>query len=254
VIGAGSRDHALQGWRGQPASSAGCPFFCGALARSAPCRTAARAAILILSLLACPLSAAQHAMSRTATPSFRSEPVSQTPAASTRIEDGPVALEVTLSMPKADTVALHYRLRNDGPHALAVFDRGDRHAVLSGRQAPGAIGAPTFEQRDGGDVVLRHVALPAPADPTGPASPRTPLALHLAAGASLEGEFRFVIPTAAPPARVRWCLGVAPFEQERFFAPERAAGVEVWQASDASAQRELCTPWFDCARGTFAER
>ena len=174
------------------------------------------------------------------------------PGSTTLIEDGPLSLEVALSMPTAETVLLRYRLRNSGPAAVAVFDRGDRHAVLSGRQQAGAVGAPTFEERNG-DVVLRHVARPAPAGPTGPTSPATPLALRLAPGGTLDGEFRFTIPAAKPPARLRWCLGVAPFEQERFAMPEQGSAGEVWQALDPGSQRELCTPWFDRAQGGFVD-
>jgi len=181
-----------------------------------------------------------------------SRPMHPTTSASSSVEDGHLRLEVQLSMPSADTVELRYLLRNAGEAAVAVFDRGDRHAVLSGRQAKGAVAAPSFEDAGDGTVVLRHVARPAAAGPTGPTSPHTPLALKLDAGAVLEDGFRFAIPSSAPQ-RLRWCLGVAPFEQDRFFAPERGAGVEVWQTTDASAQRELCTPWFDCARGAFAE-
>ena len=174
------------------------------------------------------------------------------PTASTRIQDRGVLLDVQLSMPAADTVALRYRLRNGGTQPLAVFDRGDRHAVLSGRQARGGIGAPVFEPTGEGDVVLRHVARAAPTGPTGPTSPPTPLALRLEPGAVLEDGFVYSIPVPAP-RRLRWCLGVAGFSQQGFFAPEPGDKGDVWQASDPGAQRELCTPWFDCARGAFVE-
>ncbi len=172
--------------------------------------------------------------------------------ASTRIEDNGVVLEVELSMPASDTVQLGYRLRNGGTQPLAVFDRGDRHAVLSGRQARGGMGAPLFEETGGGDMVLRHVAPAAPAGPTGPTSPATALALRLEPGGVLEDGFVYPIPVS-PPRRLRWCLGVAGFSQEDFFGPEAGARGEVWQASDTGGQRELCTPWFDCARGVFVE-
>ncbi|MGJ4728721.1 hypothetical protein [Luteimonas sp. SDU101] len=172
----------------------------------------------------------------------------------TRIQAGAIALEATLSMSEGDVVQVRYRLRNGGPDALAVFDRGDRHAVLAGRQVPGAIGAPTVEELDDGAVVLRHVARPLPAGPTGPTSPPTPLALRLAAGATLEGEFRFAVPASVSPARLRWCLGVAPFDPERFAAPEQTAAGEVWQALDIGGQRELCTLWFDRGQGRFVDR
>lgn len=175
------------------------------------------------------------------------------PSSTTRVQDGALALDVALSMPTAESVVLRYRLRNGGEGAVAVFDRGDRHAVLSGRMQAGAVGAPTFEERGNGDVVLRHVAQPAPAGPTGPSSPATPLALRVAPGETLDGEFRFTIPGAAPPARLRWCLGVAPFEQERFAVPEQSNAGEVWQALDSGNQRELCTPWFDRGQGGFVD-
>ena len=185
-------------------------------------------------------------------PTQPSKPMHPTTSASTSVEDGDLHLDVQMSMPAADTVELRYRLRNGGQAAVAVFDRGDRHAVLSGRQGKGAVAAPSFEDTGDGGVVLRHVARPVATGPTGPTSPHTPLALKLEAGAVLEDGFRFSIPSSAPQ-RLRWCLGVAPFEQDRFFAPERGAGGEVWQTTDASAQRELCTSWFDRARGVFAE-
>lgn len=174
------------------------------------------------------------------------------PTASTRIEDRGVLLDVQLSMPAADTVELRYRLRNGGAQPLAVFDRGDRHAVLSGRQARGGMGAPVFERLADGDLVLRHSAPPASAGPTGPTSPPTPLALRLDPGAVLEDGFVYPIPGSAP-RRVRWCLGVAGFSKDGFFGPEPGAKGDVWQASDPGAQRQLCTPWFDCARGAFIE-
>ncbi len=172
--------------------------------------------------------------------------------ASTRIEDRGVVLDVELSMPARDTVQLRYRLRNGGTQPLAVFDRGDRHAVLSGRQARGAMGAPLFEETGAGDVVLRHEARTAPTGPTGPTSPATPLALRLEPGAVLEDGFVSPIPVS-PPRRLRWCLGVAGFSEEGFFGPEPGDKGDVWQASDPGVQRQLCTPWFDCARGVFVE-
>src|SRR5690606_40295600 len=126
------------------------------------------------------------------------------------------------------------------------------HAARRGRQPSGPVAAATAEDTGDGAVVRRHVARPGPVGPTGPTGRHTPIALKLEAGGVLEDGFRYSIPSS-PPQRLRWCLGVAPFEQDRFFAPERAAGVEVWQAADTSAQRELCTPWFDCARRAFAE-
>ncbi|WP_187471052.1 hypothetical protein [Luteimonas viscosa] len=195
-----------------------------------------------------PSSVAEH-------PAHQVEPMAESAPASTRVEDGATRLDATFLPLSADTLRVRYRLRNGGEAPLAVFDRGNRHAVLTGRQASGALGAPTFEEAGGGDVVLRHVALPeARGGPTGPTVPMTPLALKLDPGAILEGEFTFAIPSATPPGRLRWCLGVAPFERERFFSREQAEAGETWQAGEEAvqAQRMLCTPWFDMAAGSFA--
>lgn len=174
---------------------------------------------------------------------------------STKVEDADTRLEVSFASPSPGAVQVRYRLHNGGEAPLAVFDRGNRHAVLTKRQAAGAIGAPTFEEAGGDDVVLRHVALPSSTGgPTGPTLPATPLALKLAPGATLASGFSFSIPTSTPPKRVRWCLGVAAFDDGHFFSPETAADGEVWQADDDAvrSQRTLCTPWFDLAAGEFA--
>lgn len=183
------------------------------------------------------------------------ESMSESSPASTHVDDEGLRLDVGFSAPSDDTVQVRYRLHNEGDAPLAVFDRGNRHAVLAKRQAPGAVGAPTFEETGGGDVVLRHVALPRAGGPTGPTLPPTPLALKLEPGASIEGEFAFSIPSSAPPKRVRWCVGVAPFDDAEFFSPEATEAGEVWQAGDGAVarQRRLCTPWFGMAAGRFEE-
>jgi len=183
------------------------------------------------------------------------ESMSESSPASTHVDGEGLRLDVDFSALSSDTVQVRYRLRNDGAAPLAVFDRGNRHAVLTKRQAPGAIGAPTFEETGGGDVVLRHVALLQASGPTGPTLPPTPLALKLEAGASIEGEFVFPIPASAPLKRVRWCVGVAAFDDAGFFSPEATDAGEVWQAGDGAIarQRVLCTSWFGMAAGRFEE-
>lgn len=173
--------------------------------------------------------------------------------ATTTLHDGPLALRVTLAMDGPESVRVRYRLDNGDDAAWMVFDRGHRQAVLTRRQRPGAIAAPSFEEVGGGDVVLRHVASSPAGGFTGPTLPATPLALRLDPDASLEGEFAFAIPATTPPRRVRWCLGVAPFDAEAFLAPETVAAGSLWQAGDgaARAQRTLCTPWFDVAARAF---
>ena len=216
---------------------------------------AARAGILCLALAATHANAYDDAPAagRAATPR-QVEPMNAASPASTRVDDADAQLEASVASPAPDTVQVRYRLRNAGAAPLAVFDRGDRHAVLTGRQPAGAVGVPTFEDVGGGDVVLRHVASPSQRGGfTGPTLPATPLALKLAPGDTLAGEFLFSIPASMPPRRVRWCLGVAAFDGAHFFSPETTADGEVWQANDSAlrAQRTLCTPWFDLASGAF---
>lgn len=153
--------------------------------------------------------------------------------------------------PVRRTLRVDYRLRNTGPAPLAVFDRGDRHAVASGRLPLGAIAEPTV-QTLGDDLVLSHVALPLPHP--APVSPPTPLARRLAPGAESAAQFEFALPGLQTPRRLRWCLGVAGFDEQRFSAPQRVGEIELWRASFALAQSQqrLCTPWFDLATARFA--
>ena len=168
------------------------------------------------------------------------------------VADGPVRLAAGFAYePRSGTVRVRYRVENTGPQAVAVFDRGHRHAVLSGRQPPGAVGEPTFVEERPGEVTLRHIALPLP-DPA-PTSPPSPMAARLEPGANLDGEFAYAPPTDAEPRRVRWCLGVAPVDAALFDMPEESGGVSVWRASFdvVDSQQQLCTPWYDVATGTF---
>lgn len=174
---------------------------------------------------------------------------------SSLVERDGLRLEIGIGVPAPGTVRVRYRLHNTGKAPLAVFDRGDRHAVLTGRQQAGAIGAPLVLQVAEGDVELRHVARRERAGFTGPTVPATPLALQLAPGAAVEGGFSAALPsTTAPLRRVRWCLGVAPFEDAAFFAAENVESGRIWQAGDGAvaAQQSLCTPWFDLATLAFA--
>lgn len=215
----------------------------------------ASAAGLAVSLaLACVQAPAYDGTARPAASAAQVDAMSETSPATARVEGDPASLEATMTAPTPESVRVRYRLRNTGATPLAVFDRGNRQAVLAGRQASGAIAAPSFEELAGGDVVLRHVARAATRGvATGPTLPATPLALKLDPGAALEGEFAFAIPASAPPKRVRWCLGVAPFDAEAFVLPDASQEGEVWQATDAAvaAQQQLCTPWFTMATGRF---
>lgn len=172
-------------------------------------------------------------------------------APSATIEGEGVRLEATLQAPAGGPVQVRYRVHNAGGEDLAVFDRGNRHAVLTGRRQTGEVGEPMFREDGEGGLVLSHIAMPLPDPP--PTLPPVPLAARLAPGAVLEGEFAFSPLTATPPRRVRWCLGVGEFSEEAYFGQEQAGGVEVWRAPfDAAANQQLiCTPWFDVASGTF---
>lgn len=187
-------------------------------------------------------------------PSGERQAMSKARSASTLVQRDGVRLEASIEPEMPNAVRVRYRLRNTGQASLAVFDRGDRHAVLTGRQEAGAIGAPHVLQAAEGSVELRHLALPPPAGFTGPTVPATPLALQLAPGAVLAGEFSTTLPSSAPPRRVRWCLGVAPFDDTAFFAAEDVEAGRIWQAGAeaVAGQQLLCTPWFDLAAQSAA--
>ena len=197
------------------------------------------------------------AIAATSSSSFAAEPdrtmsaSSSAAAAKTQVQGQGATLDAAFAYDSGRRVLrVNYRVHNTGAASLAVFDRGDRHAVASGRQKAGAIAAPTV-QGEGDDIVLNHIAraLPRPA----PVSPPTPLAVKLAAGKEAMGQFEFALPGAQAPKRLRWCLGVAAFADADFNSPERIGEVELWRASFAVVERQqtLCTPWFDIARGAF---
>lgn len=171
--------------------------------------------------------------------------------ARTTVEGDGARLEVAFD-PEGEALAVRYRVSNTGQAALAVFDRGDRHAVLTKRLVAGEVPAPRFEDTADG-LVLSHQARALP-DPA-PTVPPVPLAARLDAGQALDGAFAFDLSLAGEVRRVRWCLGVDTFEADRFAASASAGEVPVWTApfDAAGTQQRLCTPWFDLATGTFAE-
>ncbi len=185
-------------------------------------------------------------------PSGKKTAMSPSESTSTIVEgeDG-AKLQATFDLDAAkQRLSVRYRIDNIGNAALAVFDRGNAHAVLTKRQKPGAIAAPLFKQ-DGGDLALSHVAMPLPKP--APTVPPTPLAVKLDAGGSLDGTFDFNLSLADGPKRVRWCIGVAPFTEDQFTASKQGGEVQVWSASFAvvETQRTLCTPWYDLTGGAF---
>lgn len=160
-------------------------------------------------------------------------------------------LEVAFD-PEGTQLAVRYRVGNTGDAPLAVFDRGDRHAVMTKRIAAGEVPDPHFDA-NGEALTLTHAARPLP-QPS-PTVPPVPLAARLDAGQQFDGAFSFDLSLAAEARRVRWCLGVLPFDEEGFREAASAGEVPVWSApfSAAETQQMLCTPWFDIAEGSFAQ-
>lgn len=161
-----------------------------------------------------------------------------------------VALEAVFAR-EGEGVRVDYRIRNTGTVPLVIFDRGDRHAVLTRRQPSGAVGVSALREHAGTRATLSHVAraLPTPA----PTVPPTPLARRVEAGASVDSTFRFSNWLASTPAQVKWCVGVGIADDTRLFSSDDSGDVQVWQADFGYAddQQVLCTPWFDMANGTF---
>lgn len=184
-------------------------------------------------------------------PSQATETNTMAEPSSATIQGEGLRLEAAFQAAAGQPLHVRYRVHNTGQADLAVFDRGNRHAVLTKRQKTGEVGQPTFREEGEGDLTISHVALPLP-NPS-PTLPPTPLAARLAAGQELEGEFTFSPLLGDPPKRIRWCLGATQFDEELFRDAEQAGGVEVWQASFTlvDAQQVLCTPWFDVAKGAF---
>lgn len=167
-----------------------------------------------------------------------------------QVDAAGVSLDARFQM-RGDTLHVAYRVHNTGSGAVIVFDRGDRHAVLTRHQTPGAVGSPFLREDEGGLMTLSHVARTLPKPP--PTVPPVPLVRQLDAGASYEDGFAFSGWLADVPHRLRWCLGVAPSDPARLSSPEIAEGLEIWQADFdyAEDQTLLCTPWFDVALGGF---
>lgn len=145
---------------------------------------------------------------------------------------------------------VRYVLRNDGQAALIVFDRGTVHDAGIGRQTLGGVGVP-IQESAGEDLTLVHAAMPLPQP--APTSPPTPLGIELAPGASLAARFQVMLSGTALPKRLRWCVGVMPFDEKLLSSPVQTKEGRVWTASFASEQRQqrLCTPWYDVAGARF---
>ena len=152
--------------------------------------------------------------------------------------------------PASRIIEVRYALHNRGETAVAVFDRGDLHAVGVGRQVLGAVGIPRMDI-EGDDVSLVHAAAPLP-DPA-PTSPPTPMAIELAPGASLEGEFKFALKGTAAPKRLRWCVGAMRMGEAYMDSPQSTRAGRLWRASFGVVEKQslICTPWYDVASAAF---
>lgn len=182
-----------------------------------------------------------------------SAPVSSASAPHTTVSDPNHAeLHAVFDFDAATRVLqVNYRVRNlSTTSALAVFDRADLLTVELGQQALGDIAVP-IQTRDGDDVTLSHLVAPLPVP--SPESPPTPTALRVTAGATLSGGFKVGLSGAGSPRRIRWCLGTAAFETQRFSSPTQVADGELWRAafSVVEHQRVICTPWYDVASAAF---
>jgi hypothetical protein len=149
-------------------------------------------------------------------------------------------------------VNVRYQVKNNSPKSsLAIFDRADLHAVKQGQQALGDVAVP-HQTAEGNDITLWHTVLPM--DPIAESEP-TPTAIRLAPGDTLSGQFTFGLWGDVVPTRLRWCLGIMPFDERLFGSPAAVEAGELWYASTAvvELQRTLCTRWYDIASAAFAD-
>ncbi len=152
----------------------------------------------------------------------------------------------------ARVVVIRYNISNThSKSALAVFDRADSFAVSQGQQALGDVAVP-HQTADGSDITLWHAVQPTSFETE---SVPSPAAMRLAPGASLTGEFTFGLLGAVSPKRLRWCVGVMPFDEKLFGSPATIEAGEVWVASSAviEFQQTLCTRWYDVDSRAFVD-
>lgn len=142
------------------------------------------------------------------------------------------------------TLRVDYAVANPSDQTMLVFDRGDTHAVVTGRQQAGAIVLPLVSE-SGGDVTLLHQGVPQ--SQAGVTLPAIPLVLQVEAGKGYEGSFVLPLPRLAAGAgryeRVRYCLGLALLDEPLPDYAHFEGGV--WQVRPdlLDAQQVTCTPW-----------
>lgn len=159
-------------------------------------------------------------------------------------------LHVTVAFDRQQQkLAIVWKLDNTGKQALAVFDRG---TTLQWNRRPLDAGqvADVMREEDGGTMVLSHRA-EALSDPA-PTVPPIPLAGRVGAGASRKADFD--VDLLKMPSKVRYCLGVTPFDEDGF-TPAEKAGDGTWRASFkvVGKQTLLCTPPYDVDSGRFEQ-
>ena len=203
----------------------------------------------LLPLVAC--AAVSSTPTRHATAMTVPAPTVSSPTTTQLRQDG-LQVDVRFELTGKEQLQVHYSVDNQGAMPMMVFDRGNVHAILTKQQSVGAVGQPLFRMQ-GRDLTLLHLARALP-DPT-PISPPTPVAARVPQGERLQGRFTFDLTLADAPQRVRWCLGVAAFNDNDFQQARDGNGVDLWTASFALAdtQQQLCTPWFDLQAGRFED-
>ena len=211
-------------------------------------------AIMMVAIINGQASAAQAAAfdSVIAASQSKSMPMGSTFAAKTEFAQHDLHLRVSFDyVPESGSLEVRYELRNDRDSAIAVFDRGDRHGVLTRQQKLGDVPSPAWEMDGKNAMTLSHIALPLPQP--APTVPAVPLAIQVLPGGDLQGHFSFSLPLNNDASRLRWCLGVADFKPSDFSSPESSAAGQIWRASFAVVDRQtqLCTPWFDLNHGKF---
>jgi hypothetical protein len=150
---------------------------------------------------------------------------------------------------ESQTFYLQYRLRNESADtAIAVFDRGVYGDWAGVAYAPGPVGKPRFAI-DGDTATLTHSAVPAV-----DGDMRTmPIAVHVAPGATLSDAFIHAGFDGVSPKRVRWCVGIAAFDETLFRSPQPTDRGTIWIANADAVARQtlLCTSWYDVENERF---
>jgi hypothetical protein len=161
-----------------------------------------------------------------------------------RAESALAALEALFDVDiTRHTVRVEYSVRNKSSAPLMVLDRGIAAAGKVTRTAP-------LTKIEGDALTLTHAAMPLPKP--APTVPRVPLATRIESHATHSATIDVELPFEAK--RVRYCIGVAPFSEDKFTAMQGQA--DVWRASFAVAESQtlLCSAWFDVGATKSTER